>query len=131
MAYDISAVAAAMDQKMVQLEHVSNNLANASTSGFKAEHLLVLNTLQEESKPGDNAHRSERPCRRFLTGISQEPTIRWISACRGSVFLWSRPKRGPPIPAKRGFYRQQPKPAGDPGRRSRGRRRGPHHLEKW
>lgn len=42
MAYDISTVAAAMDQKIMQLEHITNNLANTSTPGFKAEHLLLL-----------------------------------------------------------------------------------------
>ena len=35
MAYDISTVAAAMDQKIMQLQHITNNLANASTPGFK------------------------------------------------------------------------------------------------
>ena len=55
MAYDISTVAAAMDQKIMQLEHISTNLANAVTPGFKAEHLLVLNSLQQGSKPGESA----------------------------------------------------------------------------
>ena len=60
MAYDISAVAAAMDQRVLQLEHITNNLANAATPGFKAEHLYLLNSLQEESKPGDNSDSSHQ-----------------------------------------------------------------------
>ena len=55
MAYDISAVAAAMDQKILQLEHITNNLANAATPGFKAEHLLFLeNPAGRKPSSGDN-----------------------------------------------------------------------------
>jgi flagellar basal-body rod protein FlgF len=71
MAYDISAVAAAMDQRILQLEHITNNLANTSTPGFKAEHLLTLNTLQEESKPGDYASSLTALVVDFAQGISQ------------------------------------------------------------
>jgi flagellar basal-body rod protein FlgF len=71
MAYDISAVAAAMDQRILQLEHITNNLANTSTPGFKAEHLLSLNTLQEESKPGDNTASLDSLIVDFAQGISQ------------------------------------------------------------
>jgi flagellar basal-body rod protein FlgF len=39
MGYDISEVAAAGARKLTQLDFVANNLANASTTGFKAEHL--------------------------------------------------------------------------------------------
>ena len=71
MAYDISTVAAAMDQKIMQLQHITNNLANASTSGFKVEHLFVLKPLQEEIKPGDNAASLNALVVDFARGISQ------------------------------------------------------------
>jgi flagellar basal-body rod protein FlgF len=71
MAYDISAVAAAMDQKIIQLEHVTNNLANSSTPGFKAEHLLTLNAIQEESNLEDNTASLESLIVDFARGISQ------------------------------------------------------------
>jgi flagellar basal-body rod protein FlgF len=71
MAYDIQAVATAMDQKIMQLEHISNNLANASTPGFKAEHLLTLNTIREESKPGENTASIDSLIVDFAQGISQ------------------------------------------------------------
>jgi flagellar basal-body rod protein FlgF len=71
MAYDISTVAAAMDQKIMQLQHITNNLANASTPGFKAEHLLTMNALQQESKPGDNAASLNALVVDFARGISQ------------------------------------------------------------
>jgi flagellar basal-body rod protein FlgF len=53
MAYDISTVAAAMDQKIMQLEYISSNLANASTPGFKAQHLLLLNPLGDDAREGN------------------------------------------------------------------------------
>jgi len=42
MVYDINSVASAMDRKIRQMDHTANNLANASTPGFKAEHLRAL-----------------------------------------------------------------------------------------
>lgn len=42
MVYDISHVAFAMDGKIRQMDRTANNLANASTPGFKAEHLRAL-----------------------------------------------------------------------------------------
>jgi flagellar basal-body rod protein FlgF len=39
MLYDVSDVARAGARKLAQLDYVTNNIANASTSGFKAEHL--------------------------------------------------------------------------------------------
>ncbi len=45
MVYDISNVAAAMNRKVIQMDHTANNLANASTPGFKAEHLRALGAL--------------------------------------------------------------------------------------
>jgi flagellar basal-body rod protein FlgF len=39
MGYNISEVAAASAGKLTQLDFIANNLANASTSGFKSEHL--------------------------------------------------------------------------------------------
>jgi flagellar basal-body rod protein FlgF len=39
MGYDISDIAIAGSRKLTQLDFLSNNLANASTTGFKSEHL--------------------------------------------------------------------------------------------
>jgi flagellar basal-body rod protein FlgF len=39
MQYDVTDVARAAARKLTQLDFVANNLANASTPGFKAEHL--------------------------------------------------------------------------------------------
>lgn len=71
MAYDIYTVAAAMDRKIMQLEHLSTNLANASTTGFKATHLVTMNALQEENRPGENAASLNSLVVDFARGISQ------------------------------------------------------------
>ena len=42
MVYDVLTLTSAMDRKIMQIDHVANNLANASTPGFKAEHLRAL-----------------------------------------------------------------------------------------
>jgi flagellar basal-body rod protein FlgF len=39
MMYDVTDIARAGSRKLTQLDFVANNMANASTSGFKAEHL--------------------------------------------------------------------------------------------
>ncbi len=72
MAYDISAVAAAMDQKILQLEHVSSNLANAATPGFKSKHLYLLNVLEEESKAGETTAPLTNIILDFAQGIAQK-----------------------------------------------------------
>jgi len=48
MAYDIPTVSLIMDQKILQLDHIANNLANSGTSGFKVQQLHVLQTLEED-----------------------------------------------------------------------------------
>ena len=55
MVYDINRVASAMDRKIKQMDYVANNLANASTPGFKVEHLRALQaTAAEEKTPADS-----------------------------------------------------------------------------
>jgi flagellar basal-body rod protein FlgF len=48
MANDIFTVASAMDRKIIQMDYVANNLANASTPGFKAEHLRALQAFSAD-----------------------------------------------------------------------------------
>jgi len=50
MAFDISTVSAVMDQKIIQLDNVTNNIANAQTSGFKAQHLHLLKSIDEGNR---------------------------------------------------------------------------------
>ena len=47
MSNDISSVAASMDQRIRQLDYISNNLANGSTTGFKAQHLRAMKIIEE------------------------------------------------------------------------------------
>lgn len=94
MAYDIYAVAAAMDQKILQLEHITSNLANAATPGFKAAHLLLLNALQEESKPGDYSTPLTSLIVDFAQGISQKTDNPLDLTLQGDGFFVVQTKEG-------------------------------------
>jgi flagellar basal-body rod protein FlgF len=48
MSTEISGIASAMDQKIMQLDYMTSNLANAGTTGFKATHLHVLENIADE-----------------------------------------------------------------------------------
>ena len=118
MAYDIPTVAAAMDQKIMQLQHITNNLANASTPGFKAEHLLMLNALQEESKPGDSAASLSSLVVDFARGISQRTDNPLDLYLQGEGFFVVQTKEGPAYTRKGDFtvnrLNQLVTQAGDP-----------------
>lgn len=103
MAYDISTVAAAMDQKILQLEHITNNLANASTPGFKAEHLFILNALQQESKPGNNAASLTSLVVDFGRGLSQRTDNPLDLYLQGDGFFVVQTKEGPAYTRKGDF----------------------------
>lgn len=103
MAYDISTVAAAMDQKITQLQHITNNLANASTPGFKAAHLSILNALQQESKPGDNATPLNALVVDFARGISQRTDNPLDLYLQGDGFFVVQTKEGPAYTRKGDF----------------------------
>ena len=72
MVYEIPAVAAAMDRKIMQLDHLTNNLANAGTSGFKAAHLHFLNALEEENMATENTVSRSTLVVDFARGIPQK-----------------------------------------------------------
>jgi flagellar basal-body rod protein FlgF len=61
MVYDINSVASAMDRKIMQLDRVANNLANASTPGFKAEHLRALQAFGADENAVPEATVDFRP----------------------------------------------------------------------
>jgi flagellar basal-body rod protein FlgF len=72
MAYDISQIASAMDQKIMQLDQITNNLANAATPGFKAQHLFFLKTLVEENTPSATSIAPKGLVVDFAAGFSQK-----------------------------------------------------------
>lgn len=51
MNYDLSNLARASEKKLTQLDFVANNIANVSTTGFKAEHLYYA-MKEKESQEG-------------------------------------------------------------------------------
>jgi flagellar basal-body rod protein FlgG len=72
MAYDIPTVATAMDQKIVQLDYITHNLANATTPGFKAQHLHALRSLAEANQTDENAPSGHIVFTDFSQGLSQK-----------------------------------------------------------
>lgn len=72
MAYDISQIASAMDHKIVQLDHISNNLANAVTPGFKSQHLFFLEPLAEGNAPSEAGVAPSGLIVDFAAGLSQK-----------------------------------------------------------
>jgi len=118
MSYDISAVATAMDQKILQLEHITTNLANAATPGFKAEHLLVLNALSEESKPTDDSTSLSSLIVDFAQGILQKTDNPLDLSLHGDGFFVIQTKEGTAYTRKGDFtvngLNQMVTQAGDP-----------------
>lgn len=72
MAYDIPAVSVAMDQKINQLDHIANNLANSGTAGFKAQHLHALQTMAEDVNTNGNNLSDNVLFTDFSQGIIQK-----------------------------------------------------------
>jgi flagellar basal-body rod protein FlgF len=103
MAYDISTVAAAMDRKVMQLEHITTNLANASTTGFKAQHLVIMNALQEDNKPGEDAASLNSLVVDFARGISQRTDNPLDLSLQGDGFFTVQTKEGQAFTRKGDF----------------------------
>jgi flagellar basal-body rod protein FlgF len=118
MAYDISSMAVAMDQKIAQLQHVTNNLANASTPGFKAEHLLILNAPQPESTPVISDANLKTIIVDFERGISQRTDNPLDLYLQGEGFFVVQTKDGQAYTRKGDFtvngLKQLVTQAGDP-----------------
>lgn len=72
MAYDIPAVATAMDQKIIQLDYITHNLANAETPGFKAQHLYALKSLEQANQTDEDTSSAHVVLTDFSQGIAQK-----------------------------------------------------------
>jgi flagellar basal-body rod protein FlgG len=118
MAYDVSLMAAAMDQKIQQLQHVTHNLANASTPGFKAEHLLILNVPRQEGEPGTGNDTLKTMIVDFERGISQRTDNPLDLALQNDGFFVVQTKDGQAYTRKGDFtvngLKQLVTQAGDP-----------------
>lgn len=68
MVYDIFTVASTMDRKIMQMDRVANNLANASTPGFKGEHLRALQAFSADESASPEAAIDFRPGSADRTG---------------------------------------------------------------
>ena len=94
MAYDIPEVAAAMDRKILQLDTMTNNLANAGTPGFKAEHLHFLKTLAEGNNATANPQSSNSILVDFAQGLSQRTDNPLDLHIQGEGFFVVQTKEG-------------------------------------
>ena len=69
---DITTIGTAMDLQTKQLEHISNNLANAGTPGFKAVHLYLLKGIEEIIGADENIDIPSTLMADFSQGIPQK-----------------------------------------------------------
>lgn len=86
MTYDIPTVSAAMEQRIRQLDHVTHNLANVQTAGFKAQHLHAVQSLQGQEVAG-SLPPSQVLATDFSQGINQKTGNPLDLSLRGEGFF--------------------------------------------
>jgi flagellar basal-body rod protein FlgG len=89
MVYDVNCVGFAMDRKIKQMNHVANNLANASTPGFKVEHLRALQANGAENEATADSAVDFRPGLAEKTGNALDVLI------EGDGFFVIQTREGP------------------------------------
>lgn len=94
MAYDIPEIAAAMDRKLLHLDIMTNNLANAGTPGFKARHFRVLKTPEEENIASANPQSSNNIFVDFSQGMSGKTDNPLDLCIQGEGFFVVQTKEG-------------------------------------
>ena len=118
MSYEIPAIAAAMDQKILQLDHLTNNLANSGTPGFKAQHLYFLKTLEEEIQAKESGASLNTIVVDFARGMSQRTGNPLDLQLQGDGFFVVQTKEGQAFTRKGDFtinkLNQMVTQAGDP-----------------
>jgi flagellar basal-body rod protein FlgF len=88
MAYDINSITSAMSRKINQMDHVTNNLANSMTPGFKAEHLRALQANSEGDGTPSEATID------FRAGLSQQTGNPLDLHIEGDAFFVIQTKEG-------------------------------------
>jgi flagellar basal-body rod protein FlgF len=86
MTYDIPTVSAAMELRIRQLDHITHNLANVQTAGFKAQHLHALQSLQGQEVDGSLPPR-QVVATDFSPGTSQQTGNPLDLSLRGEGFF--------------------------------------------
>lgn len=103
MAGDIQDIASAAERLVVKLENVTNNLANASTIGFKEEYLRSIsenNLLNQQ----DNQVASESPSINLSQGMIQQTGNALDVALDGEGFFAIQSKDGELYTRKGNFH---------------------------
>jgi len=103
MSYDIPAIAAVMNQKIMQLDYVTNNLSNAVTPGYKAEHLKYLKALEESDNITDNNAASSTLIVDFTQGMAQKTDNPLDLQLQGEGFFVVQTKDGQAFTRKGDF----------------------------
>lgn len=91
---DIPMIAAVMDLQTTQLEHISNNLANAGTPGFKAVHLHILKKIEELAVTEENPNIPNNLIADFSQGIPQNTNNPLDLYLQGNGFFVVQTDRG-------------------------------------
>lgn len=94
MVYDIFAVSTAMDQKIAQLDAVTHNLANATTPGFKAEHLRSVKILEDRNMVAEPAAPQNGLIVDFSQGVPQKTRNPLDLHIQGDGFFVVQTKEG-------------------------------------
>jgi flagellar basal-body rod protein FlgF len=94
MSYDIPEIAAAMDRKILQLDTMTNNLANAGTPGFKVRHFYVQKTPEEENKANANPQTANNIFVDFAQGMPSRTDNPLDLCIQGEGFLVVQTKEG-------------------------------------
>lgn len=103
MAYEISTIASAMDHKIMQLDQISNNLANSVTPGFKAQHLYFLNTIEEDNIATESGNSTNSLIVDFSSGLSQKTDNPLDLQLQGDGFFVIQTEKGQAFTKKGDF----------------------------
>jgi flagellar basal-body rod protein FlgF len=116
-----------------ELDIVANNIANANTTGFKVEDLMVAHRAGQARqdagrRPPVKFVLDDRRGPRLHAGRHDQDRRRLRPRHRGQGLLQRPDRRGRALHPRRPLHDQPGRPAGHPGRQSgAGRRRRPDH----
>ncbi len=94
MSYDVGDVGKACVRTMAKLDHISNNIANASTPGFKAEYLNYIMNDSGKSSSNNMPSYSEKLSTDYSQGTLQKTDNAMDFALQGEGFFVIQTERG-------------------------------------
>jgi flagellar basal-body rod protein FlgF len=91
---DITTLGTVMNLQVTQLEHISNNIANTTTPGFKAVHLNILKSIEEIIQTEEAIEVPSRLTTDFSQGIPQNTGNVLDVHIQGSGFFVVQSEKG-------------------------------------